>query len=140
MHGIRGIHATRRLAMPREIITTTDAPSSPLYSQAVRAGTHVYVSGTVGVDMATGALAGDTIQEQTRQALANCEAILKAAGAGLDDVVEIGVLLTRPEDFAGLNEEYARWFPSASPARYVAKLGVELPGILVSIRATAVIA
>ena len=126
--------------MPREIITTPDAPSSPLYSQAVRAGTHVYVSGTVGLDMATGALAGDTIQEQTRQALANCEAILKAAGAGLDDVVEIGVLLTRPEDFAGLNEEYARWFPSAPPARYVAKLGVELPGILVSIRATAVTA
>jgi 2-iminobutanoate/2-iminopropanoate deaminase len=88
----------------------------------------------------TGTLAGDTIQEQTRQALANCEAILKAAGAGLEDVVEIGILLTRPEDFAGLNEEYARWFPSAAPARYVAKLGVELPGILVSIRATAVTA
>ncbi|WP_106816684.1 RidA family protein [Microbacterium timonense] len=126
--------------MPREIITTPDAPSSALYSQAVRAGTHVYVSGTVGMDMATGALAGDTIQEQTRQAFVNCEAILKAAGAGLEDVVEIGVLLTRPEDFAGLNEEYARWFPSASPARYVAKLGVELPGILVSIRMTAVTA
>ena len=126
--------------MPRQIITTPDAPSSPLYSQAVRAGTHVYVSGTVGVDMGTGAIAGDTIQEQTRQALTNCEAILKAGGAGLDDVVEIGILLTRPEDFAGLNEEYARWFPSASPARYVAKLGVELPGILVSIRATAVTA
>ncbi|WP_331905317.1 RidA family protein [Microbacterium sp.] len=126
--------------MPREIITTPDAPSSPLYSQAVRAGTHVYVSGTVGVDVGTGALAGDTIQEQTRQALANCEAILNAAGAGMEDVVEIGILLTRPEDFAGLNEEYARWFPSASPARYVAKLGVELPGILVSIRATAVTA
>lgn len=126
--------------MPREIITTPDAPSSPLYSQAVRAGTHVYVSGTVGVDMATGALPGDTIQEQTRRAFANCEAILKAAGASLDDIVEIGVLLTHPEDFAGLNEEYARWFPSASPARYVAKLGVELPGILVSIRMTAVTA
>ncbi len=126
--------------MPREIITTPDAPSSPLYSQAVRAGTHLYVSGTVGIDMATGAIAGDTIQEQTRQALANCEAILKAGGAGLEDVVEIGILLTRPEDFAGLNEEYARWFPAASPARYVAKLGVELPGILVSIRATALTA
>lgn len=140
MHGISGTHATERLAMPREIITTPDAPGSPLFSQAVRAGTHVYVSGTVGVDVGTGALAGDTIQAQTRQALANCEAILKAAGAGMEDIVEIGILLTRPEDFAGLNEEYARWFPSASPARYVAKLGVELPGILVSIRATAVTA
>lgn len=92
------------------------------------------------MDAATGALAGDTIQDQTRQALANCEAILKAAGAGLDDIVEIGLLLTHPEDFAGLNEEYARWFPSDSPTRYVAKLGVELPGILVSIRMTAVTA
>lgn len=124
--------------MPREIITTPDAPSSPLYSQAVRAGAHVFVSGTVGVDIGTGTLAGDTIQEQTRQALANCEAILKAAGARLEDVVEIGLLLAHADDFAGLNEEYARWFPSASPARYVAKLGVELPGILVSIRMTAV--
>lgn len=124
--------------MPREIISTPDAPRSPLYSQRVRVGPHVFVSGTVGVDVSTGALVGDTIQEQTRQALANCEAILKAGGAGLDDIVEIGILLTRPDDFAGFNEEYARWFPSDSPTRYVAKLGVDLPGILVSIRMTAV--
>lgn len=121
----------------RETITAPDVPSSPLYSQAVRAGNHVYVSGMVGVDVATGAVAGPTIQEQTRQALANCEAILRAAGATLDDVVEVGVLLTSPADFTGMNEEYATWFRSAPPARYVAKLGVELPGILVSIRMTA---
>lgn len=126
--------------MPRETITTSEAPSSPLYSQAVRAGNHIYVSGTVGVDISTGKLAGESIQEQTHQALANCETILKAAGSGLNDLVEIGVLLARPEDFAGFNVEYARWFPSDPPARYVAKLGVELPGILISIRATAVTA
>lgn len=123
--------------MPRQIITTPDAPSSPLYSQAVRAGTSIHVSGMVGIDVHTGALAGDTIQEQTRQALANCEAILVAAGSGRDDIVEVGVLLTRSEDFVGLNEEYARWFPTDPPARYVARLGVDLPGILVSIRMTA---
>ena len=50
-----------------------------------------------------------------------------------------GVLLTNPADFAGLNEEYARWFPSGPPTRYVAKLGVDLPGLLVSIRMTAFI-
>lgn len=126
--------------MPREIITTSEAPSSPLYSQAVRAGNHIYLSGTVGVDIGTGKLAGESIQEQTHQALANCETILKAAGSGLNDLVEIGVLLARPEDFAGFNAAYARWFPSDPPARYVAKLGVELPGILISIRATAVTA
>src|SRR3954453_11519216 len=121
----------------REIIDTPHAPRSPLYSQATRAGQHVYVSGLVGIDPATGDLAGSTIQEQTRQALGNCEAILKAAGASLDEVVEVGVLLTYPTDFAGMNEEYASWFAAEPPARYVAKLGVELPNVLVSIRMTA---
>ena len=77
---------------------------------------------------------------QTRQALANCQAILEAGGASLDDVIEVGVLLTDPADFAGLNEEYAHWFPSEPPTRYVAKLGVDLPGLLVSIRLTAYVA
>ena len=121
----------------REIISTPNAPSSPLYSQAVKAGNHVYVSGLVGIDVSTGNLAGSTIQEQTRQALANCQAVLDAAGATLEDVVEVGVLLTNPTDFAGMNDEYATWFPAEPPTRYVAKLGVEIPGVLVSIRMTA---
>jgi enamine deaminase RidA (YjgF/YER057c/UK114 family) len=95
--------------MARQIITTPNAPSSPLYSQGVKAGPHVLVSGIVGIDPSSGSLAGDTIQDQTRQALTNCEAILRAGGASLDDVIEVGVLLTHPADFAGLNEEYARW-------------------------------
>lgn len=123
--------------MPRQIITTSNAPSSPLFSQGVKAGPLVFLSGIVGIDPNTGSLAGTTIQTQTRQALANCEAVLRAGDAGLDDVIEVGVLLTDPADFAGLNEEYLRWFPSEPPARYVAKLGVELPGLLVSIRMTA---
>ena len=123
--------------MPRQIITTADAPSSALYSQGVRAGGNVFVSGLVGIDPSTNALAGATIQEQTRQALKNCQAILAAAGATVDDVVEVGVLLTHSSDFAGLNEEYAHWFPAEPPARYVARLGVDIPGVLVSIRMTA---
>jgi enamine deaminase RidA (YjgF/YER057c/UK114 family) len=123
--------------MPRQIITTANAPSSLLYSQGVKAGPYVLVSGMAGLDPETGALAGDTIQAQVRQALTNCEAILRASGGSLDDVAEVGVLLTNPGDFAGLNEEYARWFPSDPPVRYVARLGVELPGLLVSIRMTA---
>jgi 2-iminobutanoate/2-iminopropanoate deaminase len=123
----------------REVVNNASAPSSPLYSQAVKAGQHVYTSGLVGIDIATGNLAGATIQEQTRQALTNCEAVLRAAGATLNDLVEVGVLLSDPTDFAGMNEEYARWFPSEPPTRYVAKLGVELPGVLVSIRMTAYI-
>lgn len=123
--------------MTRQIITTPNAPSSPLFSQAVQAGPFVFVSGIVGMDPRSGELAGNTIQEQTRQALTNCQAILQASGASLDDVVEVGVLLTRSEDFAALNEEYVRWFPSEPPTRYVARLGVDLPGLLVSVRMTA---
>jgi len=130
----------RLTVVPRQIITTPNAPSSPLYSQGVRAGSHVYVSGTTGLDSSTGALAGDDIQTQTRQALANCEAILQAGGASLDDVVEVGILLTDPADFAGMNEEYGGWFPVDPPTRYAAKLGAKMPGLLVSIRMTAVVA
>jgi 2-iminobutanoate/2-iminopropanoate deaminase len=123
----------------RDVISTPNAPSSPLYSQAVKAGQHVYVSGLVGIDLATGKLAGSTIQEQTRQALINCEAVLHAAHATLRDVVEVGVLLTNPTDLEGMNDEYATWFPTAPPTRYVAKLGVEIPDLLVSIRMTAIL-
>ena len=79
--------------MTRQIIRTPDAPSSPLYSQAIKVGSTVYVSGTVGIDPKTNQLAGWTIQEQTRQALVNCESILRSAGAALQDVVGILVLL-----------------------------------------------
>ena len=123
--------------MPREVISTDAAPRSPLYAQAVRAGDTIYVSGMVGLEPATGALAGPTIGEQTRQAVANCAVVLAAGGASLDDVVEVGILLTDPDDFAGLNEAWAELFGSTPPARYVARLGVALPGILVSVRMTA---
>lgn len=123
--------------MPRQILHTDGAPSSPLFSQAVKVGPMLYLSGITGMDPATKQMAGATIQEQTRQAMKNCAAILAAGGAGLDDVVSVLVLLARPGDFAGLNEEYARTFPTDPPARAVSKLGVEVPGLLVSIMMTA---
>jgi 2-iminobutanoate/2-iminopropanoate deaminase len=126
--------------MPRNIITTTEAPSSPLFSQGVKAGSLVFVSGTTGADPGSGQLVGDSIQAQTRQALTNCEAILRAGGASLDDVVEVGVLLADPDDFNGMNVEYARWFPTNPPTRYAARLGPDVPGLLVSIRMTASLA
>ncbi len=125
--------------MPRHIISTPDAPTSTLYSQGIRTASHLFISGTTGIDPRTKVLAGTTIQEQTRRALASCEAILRAGGAGLDDVVEVGVLLSDPRDFEGMNEEYGRWFPVDPPARYAARLGAEIPGLLVSIRMTAVL-
>jgi 2-iminobutanoate/2-iminopropanoate deaminase len=125
--------------MAREAIRTESAPASALYSQLVKAGSHVIVSGMVGIDPSTGRLAGMTIEDQTRQALANCTAILAAGGASLDDVVEVGVLLTNSEDFTGMNDAYSRVFTTNPPARYVAKLGVVLPDVLISIRMTAII-
>jgi 2-iminobutanoate/2-iminopropanoate deaminase len=123
----------------RQIIRTSDAPGSTLFSQAIKVGSIIYVSGIVGIDPKTNQLAGLTIQVQTRQALVNCENILRAAGAKLENVVEVLVLLARPNDFAGLNEEYAKFFPTDPPTRAVAKLGVELPNVLVSVKMTAVL-
>ncbi|HUN72504.1 MAG TPA: RidA family protein [Steroidobacteraceae bacterium] len=125
--------------MARQIIRTADAPGSALFSQAVKAGSTVYVSGMVGVDPRTNRLAGPTIQDQTQQALLNCESVLRAAGATREDIVDVHVLLARPSDFAGLNEAYAKFFPTDPPARAVGKLGVEIPDVLVSIKLTAVL-
>jgi 2-iminobutanoate/2-iminopropanoate deaminase len=125
--------------MRRQIIPTPDAPDSALFSQAIKVDSTIYLSGIVGIDSKTNELAGLTIQEQTRQALVNCENILRAAGAKRENVVDVHVLLARPDDFAGLNEEYAKFFPIDPPTRSVAKLGVELTNILVSIKMTALL-
>jgi len=123
----------------RQIIRVPDAPQSPLYSQAIKVGSTIYVTGVPGIDPKTKKVAGPTIQDQTRQALINCQHILRAAGATLQDVVDVQVLLARPEDFAGLNEEYAKYFPTDPPARSVARLGPDLGEIIVSIRLVAVL-
>jgi 2-iminobutanoate/2-iminopropanoate deaminase len=123
--------------MKKQIITTDAAPTSKLFSQGVRIGTTIYVSGMAGIDPTTNTIAGATIKEQTRQALHNCKAILEAGGGTLDDVVQVTVLLANPADFAAMNEEYANVFAVEPPARAVTKLGVELPNLLVSIMMTA---
>lgn len=123
--------------MTKQIIATPYAPSSPLYSQGVKAGSTIHVSGMPGLDPATGALAGDTIGDQTRQALRNAIAVVEAGGGRAEDIVAVLVLLANPADFAGMNEAYAQQFPTDPPARAVSKLGVELPNVLVSIMVTA---
>ena len=120
--------------MSRQIVRTTEAPPSPpTYSQAVIAAGLVFVSGTGPVDPATGKIKGDTIQEQTRQCLTNISAILKAAGSSLDKVASATVIVLEEEDFAGMNEEWLKWFPTNPPARQGAKLPVRMPGMKVSI-------
>lgn len=124
--------------MPREVIYTPEAPLYPAYSQAVKAGNSIYVAGTIGVDVATGKLAGPSVQEQARQALRNCQAILRAGGAELSGAVMVHTLLLRPEDADGLIEVFDEFFPEVRPPRCVSKLGVDRPGVLVSIAMVAV--
>ena len=120
--------------MARDIIRSPDAPSPPpTYSQAVRAAGLVFVSGTGPHDPVTGKIVGETIQEQTRQCLENVSAVLEAAGTSLARVVSATVIFLEEADFAGLNEEWVKWFPVDPPARQGAKLPVRVPGMKVSI-------
>ena len=124
--------------MPRQIVFTSKAAKPPpAYSQAIKAAGLVFVSGTAPTDPATGAIKGTSIQEQTRQCLSNIQAILEAAGSSLDKVVSVTVVLADEDDFAGMNEEWLKWFPSNPPARQGAKLPVRIPGLKVSIAAIA---
>ena len=124
--------------MARQIVSTPNAARPPAtYSQAVKAAGLVFVSGTAPVDPATGAIVAGTIQEQTRQCLVNIQAILEAAGSSLDRIVSATVILADEDDFAGMNEEWLRWFPSDPPARQGAKLPVRVPGLKISIAAIA---
>lgn len=120
--------------MARQIVFTSRAAKPPrTYSQAVKAAGLVFVSGTAPHDPETGTIKGTTIQEQTRQCLANVTAILEEAGSSLEKIVSATVVLAEEEDFAGMNEEWLKWFPSNPPARQGAKLPAKIPGLKVSI-------
>jgi len=124
--------------MAIEIIRAANAPKPPpAYSQAVKAAGLVFVSGTGPYDPATGAIVGATIQEQTGQCLRNISAILAAAGSSLSRIVSATVILLEEDDFAGMNEEWLKWFPANPPARQGAKLPVRVPGLKISIAAVA---
>ena len=112
--------------MPKEIISTPEAPQSPMYSQAVKAGNTIYVAGTTGVDVTTGEFAGATVKEQARQSLRNCQAILRAAGATLSDAVMVHTLLMRPEDADDLAEVFDELWRNSSPTSAVAAVTTQL--------------
>ncbi len=120
-----------------QVVATPDAPPAiGPYSQAIRAGDLVFVSGQVAVDVRTGKLA-QGIAEQTRQVLENLKAVLAAAGASLEQVVKVTIFLGRWEDFAAMNEVYASYFGGKPPARSVIQ-GPRIPaGTLVGLDAVA---
>ena len=102
----------------REAVATKDAPQAiGPYSQAIKAGGFVFVSGQVAFDPPTGKLVPGDVSAQTERVLKNVEAILNAAGTRLESVVRCTVFLKDMNDFAAMNEVYGRFWKSAPPSR-----------------------
>ena len=102
----------------KEIVATENAPGAiGPYSQAVKAGGMVFCSGQIPIDAATGEFVSADVAEQTEQVLKNLSAVLKAAGSDLNNVVKTTVFLSDMNDFAAMNEVYARYFNENKPAR-----------------------
>jgi 2-iminobutanoate/2-iminopropanoate deaminase len=126
--------------MEKDVIRTESAPApfqGAPYSQAIRAGGLVFVSGQIALRPGEAELSGGTIQEQTEQVFANLRAILEAAGSSLDRIVKTTVFLQSFDDFAGMNEVYARHIGDAPPARATVEVSKLPSGGLVEIEAVA---
>ena len=124
----------------KDVISTDRAPGpfqGAPYNQAIRVGGLVFVAGQLGIVLESGELAGSTVEEQVEQLMKNMSAILEAAGSGLDKLVKTTVFLLDLDDFAGMNEVYARHVGDRPPAR--STIGVsQLPsGARVEIEAIA---
>lgn len=125
--------------MTRTVVVTENAPTpaAPL-SQGIRKGPVLQVSGQLPLDPDTGEVVGTTVAEQTAQTLRNVTAVLRAGGAGLDDVVMLRVYLTDPAHLAGMNAAYAAAVGEPFPARTTVYMRLP-PGLLVEIDTLAVL-
>lgn len=104
--------------MAKQVISTAQAPAAiGAYSQAIRAGGMVYISGQIPLDPASGQLVGGDIRAQIHQVFRNLAAVAAAAGLGLDHTVKLGIFLTDLGHFAAVNEIMAEYFPQPFPAR-----------------------
>jgi 2-iminobutanoate/2-iminopropanoate deaminase len=122
-----------------QAIWTKDAPPPRAsYSQGIRRGNLLFLAGQVGTDVATGRLVGDSVQEQTPQALLNLEHVLTAAGARWRDVVSVRVFLTDTEDYEPMNECYNAAVKEPFPVRTTVYCGLN-PGVKVEFDAIAVL-
>lgn len=125
--------------MPRkETIQVQLAASNPNLSPATRFGNLVFVAGQTGSHPTTGQVGRD-IREQTRNVLERIKLILEAAGTTLDNVLTVTTHLTKREDLAAYNEEYAKYFPTNKPARTTVEVMLNRPELLVEITVTACI-
>lgn len=125
----------------RQQVETGGAPAAiGPYSQAIRVGELVFAAGQVGLDPASGELVQGGVAEQTERALRNVTAVLDAAGASLERVVKTTVFLADMDDFAAMNEVYARHFSAPFPARSTVAVKTLPKGALVEVEAIAVAA
>lgn len=119
-------------------ISTTNAPAAiGPYSQAIKVGELLFVSGQLPIDPATGAFAEGGIKELTRQSLTNMKAILEEAGTSMANVVKTTVFLADMNDFAAMNEVYAEFFAAPFPARSAVAVKTLPKGALVEIECIA---
>ena len=124
----------------REAVNTPKAPAAiGPYSQAVKAGNLLFLSGQIPIDPNTGNLVDGGIEPQTKQVFANIGAILTAAGASFDNVVSAAVFLADMNDFAKMNAVYAEYFSSPAPARATVQVARLPKDCLVEIQVTAVL-
>lgn len=124
----------------REAISTDEAPAAAgPYSQGIRAGDLVFTAGQLGTDPATGEMAGDDVGAQAEQALRNIEAILRAAGSGLERLVKVTVFLADIDDWPAVNEVYSRLVPEPYPARSAFAVKALPRGARVEIEAVAAV-
>jgi 2-iminobutanoate/2-iminopropanoate deaminase len=123
-----------------QALHTDNAPAAiGPYSQAIKAGNTIYVSGQIPIDPKTGEFAGTDIQTQTRQSLTNIKNILQSAGADMKNVVKTTVLLADIADFTAMNEVYAEFFEEPYPARAAFQAAALPKGAKVEIEAIAVV-
>lgn len=124
----------------RDVISTNEAPKAiGPYSQAIRAGGFVFVSGQVSIDPATQQLVSGDIAAQTDLVLKNLSAILDAAGSGMEQVVRCTVFLKNISEFGAMNEVYARYFTDKPPARSTVEVSRLPKDVLVEIDVIAVL-
>lgn len=124
----------------REAVSTPEAPAAiGPYSQAIKAGNLIFLSGQIPLDPQTGNLVDGGIEPQTRQVFKNIAAILTAAGATFDNVVSVGVFLADMNQFGKVNEIYATYFSSPAPARATVQVARLPKDCLVEIQVTAVL-
>ena len=122
----------------KRIIHTDSAPAAVgPYSQAVKAGEFLFISGQIGLDPATGRMVDGGLVGQVERVLENLRAILEAAGGGIESVVKTTVLLQSMDDFGAMNEIYAGVFTDNPPARAAFEVGRLPLGALVEIEAVA---